>query len=63
MTGDSDRGDDDWVYRSRELFLTDLWSLVVDEDARVGHVPAAVREDRGGPGPRRTTPRGDPDLA
>ncbi|MCS7475797.1 hypothetical protein ACFFQW_24655 [Umezawaea endophytica] len=35
-------GDDDRAGRGRDLFLTDLWSLVVDEDGRVDGVPAWI---------------------
>jgi len=39
MTDRDDLGADDWLNRCRELFLTDLWSLLVDEDERVDGYP------------------------
>jgi hypothetical protein len=42
MTGRLDHGADDWVARCRELFLTDLWGLVVDEDEQVDGNPSWI---------------------
>lgn len=42
MTKRDDLGADDWLDRCRKLFLTDLWSLLVDEDERVDGQPGWI---------------------
>lgn len=42
MASDEDLGHDEWPARSRELFLTDLWSLLIDEDDRVNGHPSWI---------------------
>jgi hypothetical protein len=42
MTGPDDPAVDDWVDRAHELFLTDVWGLLVDEDDRVDGYPSWV---------------------
>lgn len=42
MMEHDDLGVDDWPDRCRKLFLADLWSLLVDEDARVDEVPSWI---------------------
>jgi hypothetical protein len=42
MTGGDDPGADDWPERSVELFLTGVWSLVVDEDEWVDGYPSWI---------------------
>jgi len=42
VTGRDDLGADDWLDRCRRLFLTGLWSLLVDEDERVSGCPSWI---------------------
>jgi hypothetical protein len=42
VIGRDDRDGDELLDRCRELFLTDLWGLLVDEDERVDDVPSWI---------------------
>jgi hypothetical protein len=42
VTGHDDLAAGDWADRCRELFLTDLWSLLIDEDERAADRPSWI---------------------